>query len=73
MNPDCYRGHLLHTGMESCLQPALAAVQVLLGHAYNMAIDMWSLGCIAAELFLGLPLFPGAVWGPRAQTSGMLA
>lgn len=20
---------------------------------------MWSLGCIAAELFLGLPLFPG--------------
>lgn len=35
-------------------------VQVLLGCAYNMAIDMWSLGCIAAELFLGLPLFPGA-------------
>lgn len=22
-------------------------------------IDMWSLGCVAAELFLGLPLFPG--------------
>jgi dual specificity protein kinase YAK1 len=21
---------------------------------------MWSLGCIAAELFLGLPLFPGS-------------
>ena len=21
---------------------------------------MWSLGCVAAELFLGLPLFPGA-------------
>ena len=34
--------------------------QVLLGHAYDMAIDMWSLGCMAAELFLGLPLFPGA-------------
>ena len=33
--------------------------QVLLGHSYSMAIDMWSLGCIAAELFLGLPLFPG--------------
>ena len=32
---------------------------MLLGHAYSMAIDMWSLGCIAAELFLGLPLFPG--------------
>lgn len=34
--------------------------EVLLGHAYTTAIDMWSLGCVAAELFLGLPLFPGA-------------
>ncbi len=24
-----------------------------------MAIDMWSLGCILAELFSGYPLFPG--------------
>ena len=24
-----------------------------------MAIDMWSLGCILAELFTGYPLFPG--------------
>lgn len=31
-----------------------------MGHPYNAAIDMWSLGCMAAELFLGLPLFPGA-------------
>lgn len=34
--------------------------EVLLGHPYTTAIDMWSLGCVAAELFLGLPLFPGA-------------
>lgn len=34
--------------------------QVLLGYPYNVAIDMWSLGCMAAELYLGLPLFPGA-------------
>lgn len=27
---------------------------------YTTAIDMWSLGCIVAELFLGVPLFPGA-------------
>lgn len=33
--------------------------EVLLGIPYNAAIDMWSLGCIAVELFLGLPLFPG--------------
>jgi serine/threonine protein kinase len=24
-----------------------------------MAIDMWSLGCILAELFTGFPIFPG--------------
>lgn len=24
-----------------------------------MAIDMWSFGCIMAELFLGYPVFPG--------------
>ncbi|KAK9828495.1 hypothetical protein WJX72_000356 [[Myrmecia] bisecta] len=34
--------------------------EVLLGHPYDVSIDMWSLGCMAAELFLGLPLFPGA-------------
>lgn len=34
--------------------------EVVLGHAYNMSVDMWSLGCVAAELFLGLPLFPAA-------------
>ena len=35
-------------------------VQVLIGYPYTVSIDMWSLGCMAAELFLGLPLFPGA-------------
>ncbi len=34
--------------------------QVVLGYPYDVAVDMWSLGCMAAELFLGLPLFPGA-------------
>jgi serine/threonine protein kinase len=33
--------------------------EVLVGMKYNGGIDMWSLGCISAELFLGLPLFPG--------------
>lgn len=33
--------------------------EVLCGYPYNSKIDMWSLGCILAELFLGLPLFPG--------------
>jgi len=34
--------------------------EVVLGSPYGMPIDVWSLGCVAAELFLGLPLFPGA-------------
>ncbi|URE39949.1 Protein kinase domain [Musa troglodytarum] len=34
--------------------------EVVLGYPYTASIDMWSLGCIVAELFLGLPLFPGA-------------
>ncbi|CAL9038460.1 unnamed protein product [Musa banksii] len=34
--------------------------EVVLGYPYTSSIDMWSLGCIVAELFLGLPLFPGA-------------
>lgn len=33
--------------------------EVILGLPYTSSIDMWSLGCIIAELFLGLPIFPG--------------
>lgn len=33
--------------------------EVILGLPYTEAIDMWSLGCIVGELFLGLPMFPG--------------
>ncbi|KZS89864.1 kinase-like protein [Sistotremastrum niveocremeum HHB9708] len=33
--------------------------EVILGMNYHMAIDMWSLGCILAELFTGFPIFPG--------------
>ncbi|KAK9253962.1 kinase-like domain-containing protein [Lipomyces tetrasporus] len=34
--------------------------EVILGLPYSSSIDIWSLGCIVAELFLGLPLFPGS-------------
>jgi dual specificity protein kinase YAK1 len=33
--------------------------EVILGVEYSTSVDMWSFGCIVAELFLGLPLFPG--------------
>jgi dual specificity tyrosine-phosphorylation-regulated kinase 2/3/4 len=31
----------------------------MLGIPYTTAIDMWSLGCIMAELYIGYPIFPG--------------
>lgn len=34
--------------------------EVLLGKPFCEAIDMWSLGCVIAELFLGWPLYPGS-------------
>eukprot|EP00291_Cryptomonas_curvata_P028318 CAMPEP_0172211138 /NCGR_PEP_ID=MMETSP1050-20130122/36231_1 /TAXON_ID=233186 /ORGANISM="Cryptomonas curvata, Strain CCAP979/52" /LENGTH=117 /DNA_ID=CAMNT_0012891547 /DNA_START=541 /DNA_END=891 /DNA_ORIENTATION=+ len=33
--------------------------EVLLRLSYARGIDVWSLACIGAELFLGLPLWPG--------------
>ncbi|KAK9369184.1 kinase-like domain-containing protein [Lipomyces kononenkoae] len=33
--------------------------EVILGLQYGLPIDMWSLGCILAELQLGYPIFPG--------------
>ena len=35
------------------------APEVTFGFAYNRAIDMWSVGCVAAEAVLGKPLFCG--------------
>lgn len=34
--------------------------EVILGLPYSSSIDAWSLGCVIAELFLGLPLFAGS-------------
>ena len=36
------------------------APEVILECGYSCPIDMWSLGCVAAELFIGHPLFPGS-------------
>uniref|UniRef100_A0A8C6LD27 non-specific serine/threonine protein kinase n=1 Tax=Nothobranchius furzeri TaxID=105023 RepID=A0A8C6LD27_NOTFU len=37
------------------------APEIILGLQFCEAIDMWSLGCVMAELFLGWPLYPGAL------------
>lgn len=36
------------------------APEVLMGMHFDEAIDMWSLGCVATELFLGWPIYPGS-------------
>eukprot|EP00871_Galdieria_phlegrea_P003119 jgi/Galph1/3808/GphlegSOOS_G2494.1 len=53
----CQENHVVYTYVQSRFY---RSIEVLLGASYNSAIDMWSLGCIAGELFLGLPLFPGS-------------
>lgn len=35
------------------------APEIILGMSYTMSIDMWSVGCILAELYVGYPIFPG--------------
>lgn len=35
------------------------APEVILGAKYGYEIDIWSFGCVLAELFAGLPLLPG--------------
>ncbi len=53
----CYSGHPVFTYIQSRFY---RAPEVILGIQYDTAIDIWSLGCIAFELFFGVPLFPGA-------------
>lgn len=52
----CYADRTLHTYVQSRFY---RSPEVLLGCPYGTPIDIWSLGAIVGELFLGLPLFPG--------------
>lgn len=53
----CYTRQTVYTYIQSRFY---RSPEVILGLPYTESIDMWSLGCIVGELFLGLPLFPGA-------------
>ncbi|XP_053316252.1 homeodomain-interacting protein kinase 4-like [Spea bombifrons] len=45
---------------EPCIQTLFyRAPEILLGLPFSEKVDMWSLGCIMAELHLGAPLYPG--------------
>ena len=35
-------------------------LQIMFGIPFGSEIDMWSVGCILAELYLGKPLFYGS-------------
>ena len=52
----CYEYQRVYTYIQSRFY---RAPEVILGGKYGMSIDMWSFGCILAELLTGYPLFPG--------------
>lgn len=52
----CYEHQRIYTYIQSRFY---RAPEVILGSRYGMPIDMWSFGCILAELLTGYPLFPG--------------
>ncbi|XP_053980584.1 dual specificity tyrosine-phosphorylation-regulated kinase 2-like [Hylaeus volcanicus] len=52
----CYSHQRVYTYLQSRFY---RSPEVLLGLPYGTPIDMWSLGCILAELYTGCPLFPG--------------
>lgn len=52
----CYEHQRVYTYIQSRFY---RSPEVILGHQYSMAIDMWSFGCILSELYTGYPLFPG--------------
>ncbi|XP_055381936.1 dual specificity tyrosine-phosphorylation-regulated kinase 2 [Condylostylus longicornis] len=52
----CYVNRKIYTYIQSRFY---RSPEVILGLPYGTAIDMWSLGCILAELYTGFPIFPG--------------
>ncbi|KAI8322821.1 kinase-like protein [Martensiomyces pterosporus] len=56
LGSSCFETERVYTYIQSRFY---RAPEVILGLPYGTGIDMWSLGCIAAELLTGYPLFPG--------------
>jgi dual specificity tyrosine-phosphorylation-regulated kinase 2/3/4 len=52
----CFENEKVYTYIQSRFY---RSPEVILGMSYGLPIDMWSLGCILAELLTGYPIFPG--------------
>lgn len=55
LGSSCLSQQVMYTYIQSRFY---RAPEISLGLPYDHKIDLWSLGCIAVELFLGLPIFP---------------
>ncbi|CAE8633847.1 unnamed protein product, partial [Polarella glacialis] len=56
LGSSCFEDERVYTYIQSRFY---RSPEVILGIPYDTAIDMWSFGCILAELYTGYPLFPG--------------
>ena len=56
LGSSCYEDQQYYTYIQSRFY---RAPEIILGMKYSTAIDMWSFGCVLAELHTGYPLFPG--------------
>lgn len=52
----CFENEKVYTYIQSRFY---RSPEVILGMTYGLPIDMWSIGCILAELYTGFPIFPG--------------
>jgi len=55
--------HLVNTDYDfyviDCNVSLIFCCQVIFGMMFGMKVDVWSIGCVLAELFIGQPLFLG--------------
>ena len=52
----CFENEKLYSYIQSRFY---RAPEIILMNGYGVEIDMWSFGCIMAELYAGIPIFPG--------------